>query len=370
MELSAAERRRRECGWRVSVPVDQQRIPSYDNFSDRPSSGYDNFNRHMGGGTTRDGTSSQRGKRNKNRGNKSRGGGMGHNNNNNNNNNNGGLGNSNGGIGGNGGSSSSSMGGGNGGRGGNSLPRHSSSVSQTIFKELQRKNMSLGKPNIMQSPPRSLSGMTSSNPGPSFDFAPAHFRVDSVARDKATKHSELEVLKLVLIREGYVRRLADVSRQIIDGDRTILRAAGGTFIVDLLVQTRASSLAVVKAVVAWRSTLTRTLIERLTKKNGTMKGTKKNHVLSLSKKQQNDIALARCEPFVWNGINYLLKMCHDTDFLAGTSPLVQVRVLLKEPPFCFVLGVFFFCVFYKWFHFLIFIFSPLFLSPAPNLDSR
>ena len=329
MELSAAERRRRECGWRVSVPVDQQRIPSYDNFSDRPSSGYDDFNHHMG--TTRDGTntsSQQRtkiGKRNnKNaRGNKSRSGsgmgGMGNNNNNsNNNNNNGGLGNNNGGSSS---SSSSSMGGGNNGR-------HSSSVSQTIFKELQRKNMSHGKPNIMQSPPRSLSGMTSSNPGPSFDFAPAHFRVDSVARDKATKHSELEVLKLVLIREGYVRRLADVSRQIIDGDRTILRAAGGTFIVDLLVQTRASSLAVVKAVVAWRSTLTRKLIERLTKKGTTTtKGT-----TTLSKKQQNDIALARCEPFVWNGINYLLKMCHDTDFLAGTSPLVQV---------CFVERIYF-----------------------------
>jgi hypothetical protein len=175
----------------------------------------------------------------------------------------------------------------------------------------------------MQSPPRAVSGMTSSNPGPSFDFAPAHFRVSSIAQDKATKHAELEVLKLILIREGYVRRLADVARQIMDGDRTILRAAGGTFIVDLLVQTRASSLAVVRAVGDWRHTLTSKLIERLCKG-------KKIVYEQLNQKQQNDVALARCEPFVWNSINYLLKMCHDTDFLANTQPLVHVSRRKRE----------------------------------------
>jgi hypothetical protein len=261
----------------VSVPVEQQRIPSYDNFQDRHSGIYD---QGFGGvGLPRRGNNSSRRtkRRGKSRGTKNRGG-AGH---------------------------------------------GSSSVSNTIFKELQRKRMASNTTHIMQSPPRALSGMTSSNPGPSFDFAPAHFRVSSIAQDKATKHAELEVLKLILIREGYVRRLADVARQIMDGDRTILRAAGGTFIVDLLVQTRASSLAVVRAVGDWRHTLTSKLIERLCKG-------KKIVYEQLNQKQQNDVALARCEPFVWNSINYLLKMCHDTDFLANTQPLVHVSRRKRE----------------------------------------
>jgi len=303
MELSSQERRRRECGWRVSVPVSQQRIPSlnqdnnnsynssYDNEWDKLTStstnGTNMMNSNSGNGNSNNrGARSRRGTRNRTTNNNNNNGNKKHNKRNNKSR-------------------------------GNSNTGKSSTVSKTIFRELQRKRMGRGKQDVMQSPNRALSGLTSSNPGPSFDFAPAHFRVDSVARDKATKHAELEVLKLVLIREGYVRRLNDVARQIIDGDRTILRAAGGTFIVDLLVQTRASSLAVVRAVVDWRNTLTRKLIQRL------YKSSKVTAMNDLSKKSQNDIALARCEPFVWNGINYLLKMCHDTDFLAGTQPLVQ-----------------------------------------------
>jgi hypothetical protein len=296
MDLSSAERRRRECGWRVSVPVEQQRIPSYDDFQDRNTFDQSFGQNLISRGNQYTGESfrnNTRGKR-RNSNNNNRGGSRGRR-----------------------GNKSRGSGGGNDK---NRKGGKSSSVSQTIFKELRRKHMVSGKQEIMQSPPRSLSGMTSSNPGPLFDFAPAHFRVNSIAQDKETKHAELEVLKLILIREGYVRRLGDVARQIMDGDRTILRAAGGTFIVDLLVQTRASSLAVVRAVVAWRDTLTRKLIERLC-------GTTKS-VSQLNQKQQNDIALARCEPFVWNGINYLLKMCHDTDFLAGTQPLVHVSIHL------------------------------------------
>ena len=178
----------------------------------------------------------------------------------------------------------------------------------------------MGKGPVMRSPPRGISGMTTSPSPAFFDFAPSHFHIESVASDKETKLAELEVLKLILIREGYVRHLGEVARQIMDGDRSVLRAAGGTFIVDLLVQTRASSLAVVQAIVTWRATLARKVAETA----GVEKGRVTVEAISaLPDKTRDDVALARSQPFVWSGINYLLKMCHDTDFLADTLPLVQ-----------------------------------------------
>ncbi len=180
--------------------------------------------------------------------------------------------------------------------------------------------MGMGKGPVMRSPPRGISGMTTSPSPAFFDFAPSHFHIESVASDKETKLAELEVLKLILIREGYVRHLGEVASQIMDGDRSVLRAAGGTFIVDLLVQTRASSLAVVRAIVSWRATLAHKVAEAA----GVKKGRVTVEAISeLSDKVREDVALARSQPFVWSGINYLLKMCNDTDFLADTLPLVQ-----------------------------------------------
>ena len=60
---------------------------------------------------------------------------------------------------------------------------------------------------------------------------------------------------MILVREGYVRRLKAVSKRLLAGDRTPFRIAGGSGLIDLLVQTRSASLAVVHGVTLWRDGL-------------------------------------------------------------------------------------------------------------------
>lgn len=85
--------------------------------------------------------------------------------------------------------------------------------------------------------------------------------------------AELNVLKAVLLREGYLRRLTDLSKQ----SQKILEPGLG----DLLDILRISSVEVVEAINEWRGGLNKQV------------------------------------PFMWNGINYLVKMPSDLDFLNG-----------------------------------------------------
>ena len=305
--LSARERHRRECGWRASVPVEEQRIPTFGSRGGSADLGFgeDRYGRDpLVSSHLRSRAKSR--KRSNSRGNPRRRNNMGA-----------GRGSSRHKVR----SRRNNRGQRENGAydGSRGQPARTSGVSQTIFKELQRKRMGMGKGPIMRSPPRAVSGMTTSPSPDFFDFALSHFHIESVASDKETKHAELEVLKLILIREGYVRHLGDVARQIMDGDRSVIHAAGGTFVIDLLVQTRASSLAVVRAIISWRATLARKVAETA----GVRSPITMEAIERLPDKVRSDIGLARSQPFVWSGINYLLKMCHDTDFLADTLPLVQ-----------------------------------------------
>ncbi len=85
--------------------------------------------------------------------------------------------------------------------------------------------------------------------------------------------TELEVLKTILLREGYLKRLQHAARR--RGGTTALRAD----VIDILDLIRTSTVEVVEAIAKWR----RTLIKPY--------------------------------PFVWNGINYLLKIPSDLDML-------------------------------------------------------
>ena len=91
--------------------------------------------------------------------------------------------------------------------------------------------------------------------------------------------AELNVLKAVLLREGYLRRLVELGKE---ATHTLSPGLG-----DLLDIIRISSVEVVEAIAEWRK------------------------------------GLAKPVPFMWNGINYLVKMPSDLDFLNHVKPLTS-----------------------------------------------
>jgi len=91
--------------------------------------------------------------------------------------------------------------------------------------------------------------------------------------------AELTVLKAVLLREGYLRRLVELGKE---STHTLSPGLG-----DLLDIIRISSVEVVEAITDWRKGLTKPV------------------------------------PFMWNGINYLVKMPSDLDFLNHVKPLTS-----------------------------------------------
>lgn len=93
---------------------------------------------------------------------------------------------------------------------------------------------------------------------------------------------ELEVLKCILLREGYVGRLqgeAEKGRALVSS-----KAAAAKF-VDLLDLVRQITVETCEAIQRWRYTSKR--------------------------------------PFMWNGVNYLLKMATDLDFLSNVRPVIS-----------------------------------------------
>lgn len=103
---------------------------------------------------------------------------------------------------------------------------------------------------------------------------------------------ELEILKTILVREGYLQRLVQASSH----GRISGSHLGDT--VDLLDLLRIATLEVVETVSAWR------------------------------KKKRSQ------EPYKWNSVNYLLKIPSDLDFLQKHSGLVQwLGFTLERNPF-------------------------------------
>jgi hypothetical protein len=110
-------------------------------------------------------------------------------------------------------------------------------------------------------------------PGPQQNVSRPHGGVTFQRAQSTDPATELEVLKTILLREGYLKRLQHAARR--RGGQTALRAD----VIDLLDLLRTSTVEVVEAIAKWRRTLVKPY------------------------------------PFVWNGINYLLKVPSDLDIL-------------------------------------------------------
>ena len=189
-------------------------------------------------------------------------------------------------------------------------------MSKSLFNQIRRQRaQQLVEPPAM--PARGITAMAAAHNAGAFSFASADFQIESRGRDERTKRCEMEVLKMILVREGYVRRLRAVSKKILAGDKAPFRVAGGSGLIDLLVQTRSASLAVVHGVTLWRDALAADAGKREKNACG-------DDVTPERRSQQVRAAVedARREPFMWNGLNYMLKMCDDTVFLADVFPLV------------------------------------------------
>jgi len=100
--------------------------------------------------------------------------------------------------------------------------------------------------------------------------------------DTGAPEQELEVLKAILLREGYLHRIAETAASK-EATKTV-----PTALPDLLDLCRIATVEVVEAIAKWRQA------------------------------QPGKSTL----PFDWNGINYLLKIPSDLDFLAENRPLV------------------------------------------------
>lgn len=114
-----------------------------------------------------------------------------------------------------------------------------------------------------------------------------------------THLQELEVLKAILVREGYLQRLAHASAS----GRISGAHLGET--VDLLDLLRIATLEAVEAIGVWRIKTKRLL-----------------------------------DPYVWNSVNYLLKLPSDVDFLQKHTGLVQwLGFTLERNPFVLPLNL-------------------------------
>lgn len=115
-----------------------------------------------------------------------------------------------------------------------------------------------------------LENRSTAKSGTTFGTEPLSF--GDAAGAAAEGEAELEILKAVISREGYIKRLRKEMRSV--------RKKFKVEIADLIDFVRAASMSVVEAIVRWREI-------------------KKDHSAA----------------FMWNGINYLLKMPSDLDFL-------------------------------------------------------
>ncbi|RLN94365.1 hypothetical protein BBJ28_00012760, partial [Nothophytophthora sp. Chile5] len=126
----------------------------------------------------------------------------------------------------------------------------------------------------------------------------------------------LEVLKCILVREGYLQRLGRSSA----AGRVSGAHLGET--VDVLDFLRLATLETVEAIVLWRKHKRERGAEE--KPNGATK----------------PLPILEPEPFRWNGINYLLKLASDLEFLGKHPGLIQwLGFTLERNPFILPLNL-------------------------------
>lgn len=104
---------------------------------------------------------------------------------------------------------------------------------------------------------------------------------------------ELKIYKSILIREGLLTKLEDLCDKLKkDKVKSLLESGLSAVILDSLAQLKNITVEIVLSIISWRETM-----------------------------PNNDPDLPR--PFIWNDINYLLKLVSDADFLADCHVLVM-----------------------------------------------
>ncbi|KAF1789603.1 Glycosyltransferase family 28, N-terminal domain [Phytophthora cactorum] len=144
------------------------------------------------------------------------------------------------------------------------------------------------------------------------DIRPLADCSDEVFEDaKELSSTELEVLKCILVREGYLQRL---------GRASAAGHIGGAHLgetIDVLDLLRLATLETVEAIVAWR-------------------GYKQKNKANDKLRSQ----VVEPEQFKWNGINYLLKLASDLGFLGKHTGLIEwLGFTLQRNPFILPLNL-------------------------------
>ncbi|ETL87712.1 hypothetical protein L917_13157 [Phytophthora nicotianae] len=158
------------------------------------------------------------------------------------------------------------------------------------------------------SPKKPLSGVNGK--GVSLPKVSSVTFASGAATQELDSGEELEVLKCILVREGYLQRL---------GRASIAGHIGGAHLgetIDLLDLLRLATLETVEAIVAWR--------------------------YYKQKGKANDKLRTPTEPeqFKWNGINYLLKVASDLEFLSKHTGLIEwLGFTLQRNPFILPLNL-------------------------------
>ncbi|KAJ0397659.1 hypothetical protein ATCC90586_005644 [Pythium insidiosum] len=129
--------------------------------------------------------------------------------------------------------------------------------------------------------------------------AATHFSGDD-ARALPDSGEELEVLKCILVREGYLQRLTQASAQ---GRVSGAQLSATIDVLDLL---RIATIEVVEAIVAWR-----------------LKRHRQRQALDAAAAATDQSVEPSAPAFQWNSLNYLLKLGSDLDFLDKHVGLTQ-----------------------------------------------
>jgi hypothetical protein len=111
--------------------------------------------------------------------------------------------------------------------------------------------------------------------------------------DRAAQKLELNCLKCILIREGYLTRLTDLANRLQNGESGLLKSTDGSGLLDLLMQTRNVTIETVETIARFQQA-------------------------------------SAMQTFTWNGTNYLLKLTSDLNFLADIYALVQALQIPRE----------------------------------------